>query len=315
MTSKLCIKPMRCQKIKTYFSLVELLIVMAIFFILISLLMPVFDQTLKIAELSKCKNHFKQILLSLSSYSDDYGDRIPTSSSYIYQNSSLTNYVYDQMSSVGYGSHMSGLGILTYHEYLDSAEVLHCPTEINVSQMQKDKKVSHLLEQKSSKGYKDAVDNGNLNWTSTYCYRGHTWEEGWPSQHPAHGISPGKDQPFIPYLSKRSCTTASCGSDDHGTLAIISDDFSYHPTKYPTAQGYFHHQDVYNVGYTDGHVEGIKDPSLSLIYLIPGVYSAAASSILAQRISEDIWDAFDGDLTMQSMYTSQYNYGRVRGLK
>ena len=61
------------------FTLVELLIVIAIISILACLLLPALSMAKRMATSSQCKSNFKQIILAANFYADDYGDRLPPS--------------------------------------------------------------------------------------------------------------------------------------------------------------------------------------------------------------------------------------------
>lgn len=274
------------------FSLVELLIICAMLAVLVSLLMPIFKNTIKISGKVSCVQQIRQIVLAIDVYSSDYEGYLPPSLGQI-------DYAQDSLNAVGLNNRpQSGLGCLLYGGYIDNGELLNCPVELDGMESLRSK--SYNSHQKTIEGYRAAVYNDN-SWQSSFCYRGQTWHED-DNRQPAHGPVIDKLSPYINHISKRPCTYSSCG-DYHHTLAIVSDDFSSRFNKYDP-QGKYHHEDLYNVGYTDGHVESILDPAHQVINLIPNYYWTS-DNMRNKLISEDVWDAFDGDIGM--------NYGRHAG--
>jgi prepilin-type N-terminal cleavage/methylation domain-containing protein/prepilin-type processing-associated H-X9-DG protein len=65
--------------LKKKFTLIELLIVIAIIAILAAMLMPALQQAKVAGQKSSCTNNLKQIMMAIDSYTDDYNDYYPPS--------------------------------------------------------------------------------------------------------------------------------------------------------------------------------------------------------------------------------------------
>ncbi len=103
-------KVLRKMKVKG-FTLIELLVVIAIIGILAGLLLPALSTTREKARRAVCMSNMRQMILCLKLYSMDYGERFPSS-----------------------GSYLSGIGI--YYGSNTDARVLLCPSiaaELNIT--------------------------------------------------------------------------------------------------------------------------------------------------------------------------------------
>lgn len=293
-----------------HFSLVELLIVITLILILSSILFPVLRTALSSASIISCKGNLQNVGLALSLFSDDTNGYIPTSQ----ENSpfSTSKFVFMAAISEGVGSTIpTGLGTLLYNQYLDHGRSLHCPAE--EEGVYYDRKKDYQLPYKSPDGLKNQIDAaGNPAWFTSYVYRGHLMSN---NHTPAHGPALARFDPYLSHISKRPCTPGSCG-EIHNNLAIISDDFTYYSqvNGYFEPQGRFHHKTAYNVFYTDGHAETIQDPNETINNyknMSPFIYNITINSI-----SEDIWDAFDGDIGNNAGYSPPGTlYNLIYGLK
>jgi len=69
--------PARCSSLKRAFTLVELLIVIAIIAMLIAILMPALGRAREQARQVKCASNIRQILYSISMYANDNKGKLP----------------------------------------------------------------------------------------------------------------------------------------------------------------------------------------------------------------------------------------------
>lgn len=115
-TAKMCanIKPARISLVgpasKLGFSLIELLVIIAIFGILAAMLFPVFSASRESARKSNCMSNERQLGVALISYADDYNNFLPPSLMRVGQ----ADYITWDMSIM---------------DYIRDTRVLHCPSD------------------------------------------------------------------------------------------------------------------------------------------------------------------------------------------
>lgn len=71
------------MKDKNIFSLVELLLVIAVIAILIAILLPAVSKAYSISKRANCANNQKQFIYALYLYADDYNELLPATASVI----------------------------------------------------------------------------------------------------------------------------------------------------------------------------------------------------------------------------------------
>lgn len=95
------------------FTLVEMLVVIAIIVVLMAILFPVFSRVRAHARKTKCISNLHQITLALRSYKNDYGGRYPPPPVFVN------------------GRYYGGLSAL-YPDYIDNLDVLICPDDPDI---------------------------------------------------------------------------------------------------------------------------------------------------------------------------------------
>ena len=106
-------RPVRPRRVLRGFTLIEILVVVAIIALLAAILFPVFSRARENARRSSCQSNLKQLGLGLMQYSQDYDETLPTGS------------VGDQS---GYGPQGYGWAGQIF-PYVKSAGVYACPSD------------------------------------------------------------------------------------------------------------------------------------------------------------------------------------------
>lgn len=109
------------------FTLVELLVVLAIIAVLISALMPALTVVRRRAQDLNCASQQRQIGLAIAMYLNANRNMLPFNDRY---SSSIYTAAGSHYDNYSWPAHYTGLGLLYEQRYLGSAKVLWCPTPI-----------------------------------------------------------------------------------------------------------------------------------------------------------------------------------------
>lgn len=294
------------MKRNRFFSLIELLVVVAVISILASLLMPSLRNAISTSEKLTCLTNMRSIFTGVSLYSSDYYSYYPgghyDNSYSAYDNSMVS--VYTRSTT---NKHQAvNLGLLLYHDYFSHFDELHCPTENELIYAPLSKEIATTVE-RTQKGFKAAIDNTSSKATfqyTSYAYRGTAYRNS--EQFIAHGPIPGTysstGKYYFEYLKKENnnpCTDNTCGKY-HSRIALISDDFTVSTSNGWGEQINAHHKDGINVVFTDGSGE-LKEDYLGRISNLFQYYSTVYQ---LNGKAEDVWDYFDDFIGVQSPYAT-----------
>jgi type II secretory pathway pseudopilin PulG len=127
------------------FTLIDLLVSMAVIMVLIGLLTPVVSMARNAALRAGCASHVRQLGLACQMFAYDRSGKVPTSQFSGTQNSAFQKAPLETVllridSSSGmftgpaasapkFKNRWDGLGLLQHHEYVDAPEVFYCPRE------------------------------------------------------------------------------------------------------------------------------------------------------------------------------------------
>lgn len=247
------------MKNKSRFTLIELLIVIAIIAILIAMLLPMLAHTKEQARRVVCMSNLKQIGTAAFTFASGNDRELPRGVPKL--GAGMGTWQLKKISS----STFLQLGILKNSGDLSDARVLYCPSSTHPSAQ---------FDTESSDGQAGgwpASDSGFPDWTwCSYAYRSSIW----PGSAPRRAPSLSKDPGSMIYAADHFSQTSPAAQPYFGGWA--------------NGAGWFSHREVYSVLRLDGSVYGAWDQSYSLIFNAPDHNDHGAL--------ENHWDGTTGPL-------------------
>lgn len=249
---------------RSAFTLVELLIVIAIVSLLAAILFPVFGRARENARRSSCQSNLKQITLGIKQYSQDYDEKFPLGPNFPEDNTDFTT---------GWAA--------TVQPYVKNLQVYHCPS---------DKKPSS--ENPKDEGYIDYWYNAALSWNGlfgslgTANYRTGVSEAALANSPLTIMLGEGNNAEYSKSAFRTNgCTVAGQGSDNAPGLNKC-DTTTYLVNGQGIAGGQRKHFSGLNLAFSDGHVKWFKsneeagnnDISSTLIYNVRAGFNRSKNS-------------------------------------
>jgi prepilin-type N-terminal cleavage/methylation domain-containing protein len=164
------------KRIKRAFTLVELLVIIAIISILASLLLPTLDDALTRATLTLCTNNFRQNYLGYLSYANDNRDHMPAPADGIFLNR-LCTYENPNIASGRYTGKLQPLNgtVLVSSGYLEGVGTLLCPDHAYTEKNKQ--KIEASMSVYEATGTMGQIVDGS------YMYRGPAYQKDkWETQ-------------------------------------------------------------------------------------------------------------------------------------
>ncbi len=116
----------RHRKALHYFTLIEMLVVVAIIAILLSLLLPAYRKSNEVANLVVCANSMRQLVLADTTYVDDFNDRLAFSNwGWLEWYDHKAGWLYKFPNNSAPGHVETGL----FWPYLNTRAIYHCPRD------------------------------------------------------------------------------------------------------------------------------------------------------------------------------------------
>jgi prepilin-type N-terminal cleavage/methylation domain-containing protein len=264
--------------LKSKFTLIELLMVVAIIGVLVSLLLPALSKAREMARRAVCASNLGQTNKLLYDYAEDHDDYYPRGNAEINKDEGvfgLRNY-YDT-------AHPRQLGFLLYLGYMSDsdAQMLYCPSWTHPYFQYGKLSYATWGNQGGWPVDGDFVNNDVGGVSTSMEYRGTIHDPsmlGMPnggrlSGHNADGTHDGNCeirnhnlQRRAPHLSKDDSSIATLS--DHW-ISKNSDDGVF---GYPIGSGYWAHQVGYGAAYLDGSYQWVHDTKKHIMQVVAPIY-------------------------------------------
>jgi len=187
--------------------------------------------------------------------------------------------------------HPRGLGLLWGMGYLSTEKMFYCPSASGEYARMKPNRLRDSGFTSGSDFYSkitNATVTSNNGTYAGYLFRGVRYHRDWPAWRPAV-------EPVASAYDRYLYSLEVMPPGAPGTLAFLSDDWSSRLNNWDP-QGRFYHVEGYNVAYTDGHGSWVGDPDRLIDARGDASNGGYSSFHLLNGATEDVWDAFDGDI-------------------
>ncbi|MFN0133305.1 MAG: type II secretion system protein [Phycisphaerales bacterium] len=121
-----------CRRTASAFTIVDVLVSMAVIGVLISIIAPSLDQANKTARQVACRSNVRQLGIGIAMYADEHGDRIPNSTNVGVAVGNTSDQPWKTMTlrvpgNPGQAGRWDGLGLLA-EDYLTAPKLYYCPS-------------------------------------------------------------------------------------------------------------------------------------------------------------------------------------------